>query len=128
MYSPTSVSLITSFDSSQTHLSLIEPQRNNRIPTPLHTLPDQPLHRLRSRSIHQIGEIPNLTPNTGLEECANISPPVPGTDGDAEDGAEDFYNPVAGEIVHGGCNNAVGVDEAARGFVIDGAFGQVCCR
>ena len=47
-----------------THLTLIEPQRNNRIPTPLHTLTNQPLHRRIAARIHQIREILYLASDT----------------------------------------------------------------
>lgn len=46
-----------------THLTLIKPQRNDRIPTPLQTLTHHPLHCVIPTRIHQIREIPNLTPN-----------------------------------------------------------------
>jgi len=123
--------------SKQTHLSLIKVHCNQRIASPLQTLPNQSLHRLPPRFVHQIGEETNLTPHRRLEERADICPPIACPHRDPEDCAQDFDDAVTWQVVSSGGDNAVGVYEAAGGFVtgvvwraafaaLDASLEQVC--
>ncbi len=122
MFTYTVVSPRKSSDPRSTHLCLIKSQRNDRIPTPLQTLPNHPLNRRISRRVHQIREIPDLAPYDRFQERANVGTPIARADGDSIDRTENLDDAIPWNVVHGGCYDSISIREAAGRSIH-----QFCC-
>ena len=96
-----------------THLTLIKPQSNNRIPTPPQALPHHSLNSMVPRRVHQVGKIPNLATDRRSQKGANVGAPIARAHRDAVNCAKGFDDAVARQVVHGRGDDAVGVGEAA---------------
>lgn len=102
----------------------IKSQRYDGIASPLHALAHQPLGSIVPRGIHHVRKDPDLPTHGGSHEAAQVRAPVARSHGQSVDGAEDAHDAVAGYVVHGRGDDAVGVGEAG-GHIVEQLWGNL---
>lgn len=101
----------------------IKPHRNNRIPPLTHTIPDHPLHSLIPTPIQHGREIFQFPADRRFKKRTDISAPIPCATGETVDCAEDTGDAVAGDVVHGGDDDAVGIGVGMEFWIIRACVG-----
>ena len=71
------------------------------------------------------GEEAELAAGDALDYHGHAGGPVPGADGEAKDGAEDLDDAVAGDVKHGGGDDAIGLGEAVRVLEVGRYLGRL---